>query len=97
MFTNNKMSKAVHLALTFGAFSTAAFTGSVAAAEDEAKAKVERIEVTGSRIKRTDIEAAVPVTVIDRAAIDLSGQTSVSDLLRNTSFNTSWFIPSSVR
>ncbi len=89
MFTNNKMSKAVHLAVAFGAFSTAAFTANVVAEETDEAKKVERIEVTGSRIKRTDIEAAVPVTVIDRAAIDLSGQTSVSDLLRNTSFNTS--------
>jgi iron complex outermembrane recepter protein len=88
MYTNNKLSKAVRLALAFGAASATAFTASVNAAEEEV-AKVERIEVTGSRIKRTDLEGAVPVTVIDRAAIDFSGQTSVSDLIRNTSFNTS--------
>jgi iron complex outermembrane recepter protein len=88
MYTNNKLSKAVRLAMAFGAVSATAFTASVTAAEEEV-AKVERIEVTGSRIKRTDLEGAVPVTVIDRAAIDFSGQTSVSDLIRNTSFNTS--------
>ena len=88
MYTNNKLSKAVRLAIAFGAASATAFTASVNAAEEEV-AKVERIEVTGSRIKRTDLEGAVPVTVIDRAAIDFSGQTSVSDLIRNTSFNTS--------
>jgi iron complex outermembrane receptor protein len=89
MYTNNKLSKAVRLAIAFGAVSTAAFTASVTAAEEDESAKVERIEVTGSRIKRTDLEGAVPVTVIDRAAIDFSGQTSISDLIRNTSFNTS--------
>ena len=89
MYTNNKLSKAVRLAIAFGAVSATAFTASVNAAEEEESAKVERIEVTGPRIKRTDLEGAVPVTVIDRAAIDFSGQTSVSDLIRNTSFNTS--------
>lgn len=88
MYTNNKLSKAVRLAIAFGAASATAFTASVNAAEEDEAAKVERIEVTGSRIKRTDLEQAVPVTVIDRAAIDLSGQMSVSDLIRNTTFNT---------
>ena len=86
---NNKVSKAVRLAIAFGAASTAAFSASSFAAEEgeDKVAAVERISVTGSRIKRTDLEGSVPVTVIDRAAIDFSGQTSVSDLLRNTSFN----------
>ena len=60
---NNKISKAVRLAIAFGAASTAAFTSNVFAAEEGAEA-VERIEVTGSRIKRTDMESASPVTVI---------------------------------
>jgi len=47
---------------------------------------LDRIEVTGSRIKRADIEGAVPVTVIDRAAIDASGHVSVADVLRDTTF-----------
>jgi iron complex outermembrane receptor protein len=89
MFTNNKLSKAVRLAVAFGAASAAVFTGAVNAQDAEEAKDVERIEVTGSRIKRTDLEGAVPVTVIDRAAIDFSGQTSVSDLLRNTTFNSS--------
>ncbi|MGB2708276.1 MAG: TonB-dependent receptor [Pseudoalteromonas nigrifaciens] len=83
---NNQVSKAVRLAIAFGAASTAVFSASSIAAEEGIE-KVERIAVTGSRIKRTDLEGSVPVTVIDRAAIDFSGQTSVSDLLRNTSFN----------
>lgn len=48
---------------------------------------LDRIQVTGSRISRADIEGAVPVTVIDRATIDASGKTSVSDLLRDTTFS----------
>lgn len=93
MYTNNKLAKSIRLALMFGAAATAV-TGVASAQEqqqeEEATAeRVERIQVTGSRIQRTDMEGALPVTVIDREAIDLSGETSVSDLLRNTTFNTS--------
>src|SRR5690606_12106200 len=49
---------------------------------------LDRIEVTGSRIKRADIEGSLPITVIDRAEIDASGDISVADFLRNTTFNT---------
>ncbi|SNY55288.1 iron complex outermembrane recepter protein [Arsukibacterium tuosuense] len=87
MYTNNKLNKAVRLAIAFGAASATAFTASVTAAEEDESAKVERIEVTGSRIKRTDLEGALPVTVIDREAIELSGEISVADLIRNTTFN----------
>jgi len=46
---NNKVSKAVRLALAFGTASTAAFSVNSYAAEEEAVEKVERIEGTGSR------------------------------------------------
>lgn len=89
MYSNNKLNKAVRLAIAFGA--TSAFVGTAvaqqAAQDEESSARVERIEVTGSRLKRTDLEGALPITVIDRDAIDMSGQMSVSDLLRNTTFN----------
>lgn len=89
MYSNNKLSKAVRLAIAFGA--TSAFVGSAVAQQatqdEESSARIERIEVTGSRIKRTDMEQSVPVTVIDRAAIDLSGQNSITDVIRGTTFN----------
>lgn len=47
-----------------------------------ADTKTERIEVTGSRIKRTDIEGASPVTVISGADIALSGFSSVEEILQ---------------
>lgn len=49
-------------------------------AADEAK-KVERIEVTGSRIKRTDIEGPSPVQSISRADIDNMGYDNLQQLL----------------
>ena len=42
----------------------------------------ERIEITGSRIKRTDMEGVAPVTVISAAEIERSGFTSVEEILQ---------------
>ncbi|WP_127346694.1 TonB-dependent receptor plug domain-containing protein [Pseudidiomarina mangrovi] len=90
MYTNNKLAKSIRLALMFGGASLA-LSGAAIAQEaqdgEEVEEAQERIQVTGSRIKRTDMEGAVPVTVIDREAIDLSGDMSVSDIIRNTTFN----------
>ena len=68
---NSFVSKAVRFALLAAPVSVAGFS-SVAMAQEEA-AKVERIEVTGSRIQRQDMETASPVTVIDAAAIRVEG------------------------
>ncbi|MCB0385589.1 MAG: TonB-dependent receptor, partial [Bdellovibrionales bacterium] len=45
---------------------------------------VEKIEVTGSHIKRIDIEGPSPVTVIDREDIDKTAYNSVADVLRDS-------------
>jgi iron complex outermembrane receptor protein len=88
MFTNNKIAKSISLALAFGSMSVLSLSGAAVAQEEaEVEESVEKIQVTGSRIRRADMEGSLPVTVIDRAAIEFSGQTSVADLLRNTSFN----------
>lgn len=90
MYTNNKLAKSIRLALMFGGASLA-FTGTAAAQDQSEEAQAEkaqeRIQVTGSRLSRADIEGATPVTVIDRADIDATGFQSVSDVLRNNSFN----------
>lgn len=48
---------------------------------------LDKIEVTGSRIKRAAVEGALPVTVIGRQDIEISGRSTVADLLQNSSFN----------
>ncbi|WP_164964151.1 TonB-dependent receptor [Rubrivivax sp. JA1026] len=61
-----------------------------ATAQDSATAAsrpVERIEVTGSRIKRTEDEGALPVQVISREEIVKSGVTTAAEVLRNLSGN----------
>jgi iron complex outermembrane receptor protein len=52
-----------------------------AAAAQQAQ-KVEKIEVTGSNIKRVDSEQASPVTIVRREDIEKSGATSISDVIR---------------
>ena len=49
--------------------------------------KVERIEITGSKIKRTDIESASPVSIITAADISMSGISNVENLLQEMSFS----------
>ncbi|CAM4072272.1 TonB-dependent receptor [Pseudoalteromonas ostreae] len=61
------------------ALSTAGYTSQSFAADEATK--VERIEVTGSRIKRTDIEGPSPVQSISRADIDNMGYDNLQQLL----------------
>jgi len=56
-------------------------------AQQEDPAQLGRIVTTGTRISRLDVEAARPITVISREDIERSGQPTVSDVLRSTTFN----------
>jgi hypothetical protein len=51
-------------------------------AQDRDSQKLETITVTGSNIRRVDIETANPVVTIDRAQIERSGKLTVGDLLQ---------------
>lgn len=53
-----------------------------ASAQTAGQQTPERIEVTGSRIKRTDLEGTSPVTVISAQDIELSGFSSVEEILQ---------------
>ncbi|WP_456418547.1 TonB-dependent receptor plug domain-containing protein [Thiolapillus sp.] len=86
MFNKRKtLSAAIHLACS-GVVATGIALSGIAGAEEEA-VKLQKEEVTGSHIKRVDIEGALPVTVITREQIDMSGEISVADVLRATPFN----------
>jgi iron complex outermembrane recepter protein len=54
------------------------------AEEAENVTAVERVEVTGSHIKRLSIEGASPVQTVTRKDLEKSGYNSVSDVLRDT-------------
>ncbi|MGZ5651005.1 MAG: TonB-dependent receptor plug domain-containing protein, partial [Usitatibacter sp.] len=49
--------------------------------------KIEKIEVTGSNIKRIEGESALPVTVISRDEIQKSGVTTAAELIDKISAN----------
>ena len=49
--------------------------------------KVEKIEITGSNIKRVDGEGASPVQVITREDIEKSGSSTVGEVIRNLPIN----------
>jgi len=71
----NLVTRAVMISLA------AASVTSIQAFAEEGVEEVERIAVTGSRINRTDIESASPVTVISSDFITKSGFTSVQEIL----------------
>jgi len=73
------------LAMAAVSAGTLASAAAMAQESDDA-ATLDTIEVTGSRLKRADIEGAAPVIVIDRAQIDASGDVSVADVLRDSTF-----------
>ncbi len=97
MYTNSKLAKSIRLALALGASATAMTATNVVAQEEaEGAEDVEKISVTGSRIKRTDFEGASPVQVISVEEFEQQGRISVADALRNTVSNSfGSFIPSS--
>ena len=83
----NQLSGAIRFALLAGAASTFAAVPAFAQETEEDAAILDTIEVTGSRIKRANVAGALPITIINRQQIDLSGDVSVADFLRNTTFN----------
>ncbi len=77
------LDRAVGMALLASA--TAALTSTSAFAQ-EAKSSptnLDRIEVTGSRIRQVDVETAQPVMAISRVDIERQGFSSVVDILQN--------------
>lgn len=92
---NSRLAQAVRGALLL------AMLPAVAVAQDEAAddlKTLDRVEVTGTRLKTAEAEGLVPVQRITRADIDRSGLTSVADIIQsltgsgsalNTKFNSS--------
>lgn len=75
----SRLNSAVRLAVLAAPVALAGL--SVSAVAQEETAKVERIEVTGSRIKRIGELAPTPITVISGDAIVSAGVVNVGDLL----------------
>ena len=90
MFKNKKLSLAVKQSLLITSVMgvTTSLTANAQTTEENTEAPIEKIQVTGSHIKRVDLESVSPVTVITAESIKLSGDTTVADVLRNSSINT---------
>lgn len=83
-FQSNKLRDAVVIALVVGAASSATASAQEA---DRSPTSLDRIEVTGSRIKSADIETSQPVLTLSREDIEKQGVTSVADILQRVAAN----------
>ena len=74
-----------------------AFGGSLVIASLPAGAQegTQRIEVTGTRVKRTDAETASPVQVLTRQDIEATGKQSIQEVLRGITSDSNGTIPTS--
>ncbi len=84
----NRLRDAIAYALTASVVAVAGTGTAFAQAKNDnadATQDLDRIEITGSRIKQIDAETAAPVVTITRAEIEQQGFQSVSDILQNIS------------
>jgi outer membrane receptor protein involved in Fe transport len=85
----NELSKAVRMALSLGAVAAVGAVGT-AQAQDQTASQgqtnqpqtLQTIVVTGSNIRRVDLETANPVVTVDRAQIQASGKVTLGDLIQ---------------
>jgi len=80
--TSNELFKAVRYALYAGTTAVVGLSAAPVLAQDESSQQLETITVTGSNIRRVDIETSNPVITVDRAEIQKSGKLTVGDLLQ---------------
>ncbi|GAB2523348.1 TonB-dependent receptor plug domain-containing protein [Lysobacter humi (ex Lee et al. 2017)] len=85
MFRTNPLRDAVCFALAFGAAGAASAQTPVAQPAEGEATTLDRVQVTGSRIRSVDIETAQPVLTISRQDIEKQGFQSVADILQNIS------------
>lgn len=87
----NDLTGAVRRALAASAALGLAVTPFAALAQDtgqpQSTQSLDRIEVLGSRIKRSEAETALPVLSVSREEIERTGLTQVADVLRELSVN----------
>ena len=76
------------LAVLLRAVALSAFCGPFASAAQETPVELEKFQVTGTHIKRVDLEGTSPVVVLDRADIERSGASTVNELFRKVVYTT---------
>ncbi len=81
MYASNPRPSAIALAVRLALGFTAALGASAAALAQSDAPALNRVEITGSSIKRLESETSLPIEVIDRIAIERSGATTAEQLL----------------
>lgn len=81
MFTNTKLTKCVKLALTAGLVSGSFATNVYAQEQQLTEETVEKIQVTGSRIARSDLVATSPINVFDEETLEISGVNDIQSFI----------------
>ncbi|MEW6981789.1 TonB-dependent receptor [Colwelliaceae bacterium 6471] len=96
MYQSNKLTKAIRLAIVAGATTTAlSMPSALAFADEAAEESVERIQVTGSRIKRAELTAVTPIIKVDAQEFAISGNLNVEQKLAELPSTLPSFGPSS--
>lgn len=93
--TTTLIHRATLVALGSALLALPAITAAQSQPQTQGAAAPQRIEVTGSRIKRVDSETASPVQVLTREDIDRTGKQSVQEVLRGITADGLGSIPSS--
>ena len=79
----NPLACALALAVSFPACMAQAQSDAAPSAEDTQKASLNRVEITGSKIKGVDAESSVPVQTITRAQIEATSATTLDEVLQS--------------
>lgn len=91
MFELKPVVRALLLACGGVAGSAVVMSGSAMAQQQS----LERVEITGSRIKRADVETAAPVQILTREDIERTGKQSIQEVLRGVVADSNGSIPTS--
>jgi hypothetical protein len=83
MFNNNRLAKSVRLAMAFGAAATIGISAPTLAQEQEADDdKVEKIQVTGSRLlTNPNLAASTPVLSVSGEEANIRGNVRIEDFV----------------
>jgi iron complex outermembrane receptor protein len=81
------------VAAVLGTAVTWSYVPQVLAAEEEAAEEIEEVQITGSRIQRSDFVSPNPVTTFDTADLEHLGINNISDAITQVPQNVSQFTP----
>src|SRR5437764_7835024 len=87
MLKETIISRSVRAIVAGGMVAGAGLTTHAAMAQDTQQQPIARVEVTGSSIKRADVEGSLPVQMVSREDIKRSGATNTAELLTALSSN----------